>query len=204
MNIFSCSWILNYDDQKANFWFSKLIAISGTQEEAAEAYDVAAIKFRGVNAVTNFDISMYAVESIMASNTLLAGELAKRKNELESTTEKANASKEHNGSVSNWKMALYVPSPNLSATDKMSSGQQEGDVLAKMDKHITNETSLVSSLSSTREGSPDKNQGLLMPIATSPFASQFLNSSTSNMDSWISTVQVRPNVPLFAAWADAS
>ncbi|MED6200911.1 hypothetical protein PIB30_089954 [Stylosanthes scabra] len=49
-----------------------------TQEEAAEAYDVAAIKFRGVNAVTNFDISRYDVERIMASNTLLAGELARR------------------------------------------------------------------------------------------------------------------------------
>ncbi|XP_057721732.1 AP2-like ethylene-responsive transcription factor CRL5 [Arachis stenosperma] len=51
-----------------------------TQEEAAEAYDVAAIKFRGVNAVTNFDISRYDVERIMASNTLLAGELARRNN----------------------------------------------------------------------------------------------------------------------------
>lgn len=138
---------------------------------------------------------MYAVERIMASNTLLAGELAKRKNELEeSTTEKANGSKEHNGSVSNWKMALCEPSPNLTATDKMSSGQQ-GDV------RITNEMSLVSS---TREGSPDKNQGPQMPIAMSPFASQFLNSSTSNMNSWISTVQARPTMPLFAAWADAS
>ncbi|XP_076960044.1 AP2-like ethylene-responsive transcription factor ANT [Bidens hawaiensis] len=49
-----------------------------TQEDAAEAYDVAAIKLRGVNAVTNFDISRYNVERIIESNTLLSGELARR------------------------------------------------------------------------------------------------------------------------------
>ncbi|KAL0798596.1 hypothetical protein Bca101_053771 [Brassica carinata] len=52
----------------------------GTQEEAGEAYDVAAIKFRGTNAVTNFDITRYDVDRIMSSNTLLSGELARRNN----------------------------------------------------------------------------------------------------------------------------
>jgi AP2-like factor (ANT lineage) len=40
----------------------------GTEEEAAEAYDIAAIKFRGLNAVTNFEIGRYNVESIISSN----------------------------------------------------------------------------------------------------------------------------------------
>ncbi|CDP02984.1 unnamed protein product [Coffea canephora] len=44
-----------------------------TQEEAAEAYDIAAIKFRGLNAVTNFDISRYDVKSIASSNLPVGG-----------------------------------------------------------------------------------------------------------------------------------
>ncbi|XP_018676070.1 AP2-like ethylene-responsive transcription factor AIL7 isoform X2 [Musa acuminata AAA Group] len=48
-----------------------------TEEEAAEAYDVAAIKFRGANAVTNFELSRYDVEAI-ANTELPIGASAKR------------------------------------------------------------------------------------------------------------------------------
>nr|WAK85954.1 transcription factor AP14 [Nothapodytes nimmoniana] len=48
-----------------------------TEEEAAEAYDIAAIKFRGTNAVTNFEMSRYDVEAITKS-ALPIGGAAKR------------------------------------------------------------------------------------------------------------------------------
>ncbi|XP_054790010.1 AP2-like ethylene-responsive transcription factor AIL7 [Prosopis cineraria] len=48
-----------------------------TEEEAAEAYDIAAIKFRGAGAVTNFEMNRYDVEAIMKS-TLPVGGSAKR------------------------------------------------------------------------------------------------------------------------------
>ncbi|CAN4123934.1 unnamed protein product [Withania somnifera] len=58
-----------------------------TQEEAAEAYDIAAIKFRGLNAVTNFDISRYDVKSIASSNLPVDGMDNKLKSSSESASE---------------------------------------------------------------------------------------------------------------------
>ncbi|XWS71135.1 hypothetical protein CRYUN_Cryun03dG0112600 [Craigia yunnanensis] len=55
-----------------------------TEEEAAEAYDIAAIKFRGLNAVTNFVMSRYDVKAILESNTLpIGGGAAKRLKETQ-------------------------------------------------------------------------------------------------------------------------
>ncbi|KAK1399810.1 AP2-like ethylene-responsive transcription factor AIL5 [Heracleum sosnowskyi] len=56
-----------------------------TQEEAAEAYDIAAIKFRGVNAVTNFDMSRYDVNSIATSNLPVGGTTTKSKTKASSS-----------------------------------------------------------------------------------------------------------------------
>ncbi|KAK5803779.1 hypothetical protein PVK06_031428 [Gossypium arboreum] len=54
------------------------------EEEAAEAYDIAAIKFRGLNAVTNFDMNRYDVKAILESNTLpIGGGAAKRLKEAQ-------------------------------------------------------------------------------------------------------------------------
>lgn len=68
---------------RLSFLYSHL-PLSATEEEAAEAYDIAAIKFRGLNAVTNFEINRYDVKAILESNTLpIGGGAAKRLKEAQ-------------------------------------------------------------------------------------------------------------------------
>ncbi|KAK1588716.1 hypothetical protein Q3G72_026367 [Acer saccharum] len=55
-----------------------------TEEEAAEAYDIAAIKFRGLNAVTNFEMNRYDVEAISKSALPIGGAAKRLKLSLES------------------------------------------------------------------------------------------------------------------------
>lgn len=47
------------NDQRETRLWGLFHPIVGTQEEAAHAYDIAAIEYRGINAVTNFDLSTY-------------------------------------------------------------------------------------------------------------------------------------------------
>ncbi|CAH8282029.1 unnamed protein product [Eruca vesicaria subsp. sativa] len=57
-----------------------------TEEEAAEAYDIAAIKFRGINAVTNFEMNRYDVEAIMKSALPIGGAAKRLKLSLEAAS----------------------------------------------------------------------------------------------------------------------
>ncbi|WRX30050.1 AP2/ERF domain - like 10 [Theobroma cacao] len=219
-----------------------------TQEEAAEAYDIAAIKFRGVNAVTNFDITRYDVERIMASNTLLAGELARRNKAIDSNNEGGDYNtpaltngetiqpEVNNGNGSDRKMVLYQspqqqPSvgavesleqksmsngsyrdptfsmalQDLVGVDSVNSSQPMVDESTKLGIHYSNPSSLVTSVSNSREGSPDKT-GSSMLFAKPPLASKFI--SPANGVSWFPSAQLRPaaismaHLPLFAAWND--
>ncbi|KAK1439045.1 hypothetical protein QVD17_04860 [Tagetes erecta] len=173
-----------------------------TQEEAAEAYDVAAIKFRGVNAVTNFDISRYNVKKIIASNTLLAGELARRTKEPDTTNELISDQPqtqtgepntmltEHttNRNILDWKMTLYdqtTTGPGLDVDDS-----------SKLGTHVSNASSLVTSLSSSREDSPERDNILPMVLET-PQASAWIPTTETT------ATQMRPHIPVFAAWTDA-
>lgn len=216
------------------------LVISGTQEEAAEAYDVAAIKFRGVNAVTNFDISKYDVERIMESNGLISGELARRSKDVPPCNDtalnnilqprinmEAIASKDNSSSsnVPDWRMGLYQSThddkpgsddfkdANFSVPihEMIASGQQNADASGKMASHLSTGSPLMTtSLSCSREGSPDKNIVLPMQFALPPpLGSKFFpctTSSGSNTTAWIpvAAAQMRPQVPLFSAWTDAS
>lgn len=221
---------------------------AGTQEEAAEAYDIAAIKFRGVNAVTNFDISRYDVERIMASNNLLAGEQARRKkdagapNNIEVVVNKNPPNQNQNGgdqvsvqeeaasvnAAPDWRIALYqstaeeAPPPqsssscfglggiDMTTTARTRQQQEMEESAARMlSAHLSNASSLVTSVESSRECSPDKMNTIGIgsqcdgaAAAAAPKMVATVTTNSSSTSSWISTAQLRPHVPVFAAWTD--
>ncbi|KAF1861959.1 hypothetical protein Lal_00026455 [Lupinus albus] len=66
-----------------------------TEEEAAEAYDIAAIKFRGSNAVTNFEMNRYDVEAIMNSSLPVGGAAKRLKLSLETEQKQQSLGNSH-------------------------------------------------------------------------------------------------------------
>lgn len=172
----------------------------------------------------------------MASNTLLAGELARRNKEVTLAIEAPNQNsfghnqnsescispKQNNvNSISEWKMALtHASQPNKRPVgtedymaqaysvarhdllqigiDTMSSVPDDTSKICT--PHLSNASSLVTSLSSSRECSPDKNN---VPLLRMPSSATKLLSASTNAGSWISTAQLGPHVPVFAAWTDA-
>lgn len=78
-----------------------LNVLTATEEEAAEAYDIAAIKFRGVNAVTNFEMSRYNVEAIINSNLPVGGAAKRLKLAAESSDQRSAPSLDQQSQSSN-------------------------------------------------------------------------------------------------------
>ncbi|KAK1593088.1 hypothetical protein QYE76_059233 [Lolium multiflorum] len=208
----------------------------GTQEEAAEAYDIAAIKFRGLNAVTNFDITRYDVDKIMASNTLLPGELARRNKDATAAAPLSLPAPD-DGAAS----ALVPLSTQTQRTDTggrghhqdvLSSGEAfsalhdlvsvdgqaaQGGNGAHVHMSMSAASSLVTSLSNSREESPDRGGGLSMLFAkpqqqqqlqaTTTVPSPKLMSTLAPLGSWASSARPAAvsiaHMPMFAAWSDA-
>ncbi|CAI0420960.1 unnamed protein product [Linum tenue] len=70
-------------------WEARIGRVFATQEEAATAYDMAAIEYRGLNAVTNFDLSRY-IKSSSALGLLLQSSKFKEMLERSSTNSTAD------------------------------------------------------------------------------------------------------------------
>ena len=49
--------------------FAMVMVLTEIEEEAAQAYDVATMKYRGTNAVANFDIKNYDVDKIQSAES---------------------------------------------------------------------------------------------------------------------------------------
>ncbi|CAH9119400.1 unnamed protein product [Cuscuta epithymum] len=192
-----------------------------TQEEAAEAYDIAAIKFRGVSAVTNFDMSRYDIQKILASNSLPNAELARRKkdpNPIECNMSAQEGKRiecvqlEHGGGGSvasyNHKQkeqneekshCLSMAMQNLIGMDETNKQMVIMMMMMSRQQQLSNaSSSAVTSLSSSREDSP----------ASKPETqeTQFLIPATNVNPAYLSCPQLRAippsmaNFPLFTAW----
>uniref|UniRef100_A0A0D9WV42 AP2/ERF domain-containing protein n=1 Tax=Leersia perrieri TaxID=77586 RepID=A0A0D9WV42_9ORYZ len=189
-----------------------------TQEEAAEAYDVAAIKFRGLNAVTNFDITRYDVDKIMASNTLLPADLARRNHPptkspnphiAGATDIAANANdiaiwkptttqQHHHDAAAVLSGAAFSVLHDLVAVDNAAAAT----AAAHMSMSMSAASSLVTSLSNnedSREDSPDRSGGGLAmlfakpspAVAASQAASKLMSAAAPMpLGSWVSSTSL--------------
>ncbi|RZR95461.1 hypothetical protein BHM03_00024313 [Ensete ventricosum] len=154
-----------------------------TSQYRAEAYDIAAIKFRGSNAVTNFDMSRYDVEKIMASSTLLSSEHARRNKNMD---------------VPGVVPVAEQPAPPI-PEEQTQRLEFEPEIFT------TNFDGLVGGDPGSGQGMDSERTEVSMLFGKAP--SRFISTPPAS-NTWMAPTQMRSALPLahmpvFAAWTDA-
>uniref|UniRef100_A0A2P2Q0J0 Uncharacterized protein n=1 Tax=Rhizophora mucronata TaxID=61149 RepID=A0A2P2Q0J0_RHIMU len=104
---------------------------------------------------------------------------------------------------SSYSLAIH----DVSGVDSVNNGQPLVDDSVKPGSHFSNPSSLVTSLSSSREASPDK-AGTAVLFSKPPLASKYVSPTTGIAPWFQSPAQLRPaaismaHLPVFAAWND--